>query len=609
MRVAGTAWRPPPARKLAEVCVCHGWRVECLSPRALPHSRSLEVILPRIGNLLCLTPEDSYIVDEPIRKAGLLKRLERRTGPFVRSPGIGFAYMVGFLRKNGVIDHTTQVAVQHDRIEGATPFEEILQSKVDLSRGDHDVLFITSYTNSAREGYRRAREARAAYAAAGKRLTVVFGGAHASACTDEGTRFGHVDAVVAGEGEWAAAQLFDDIRQGRPVRPLYQAGFSNIRKRGTLAIDMSIWDGLSPRPQQVLASTTLARGCKLDCHFCAVKITNGPTIRNRDVQDVVEEIKAQGAAFTRETIGRAGPGFFNSLVKALVKLPVIGRRYGDRLAACMGPGFTDRYFFWDDNLYNARGSFRSLCEAIRPLGRPWAAQLTMDIAERPELLELARASGCRELFLGIESVNQSGIDGLDKWSNSAGKMEEMVRRVHDAGIQVMGAFVFGLDGDTAAVFDSTLEFIYKNRVEFIVANIIQPYPGTGTFDDAVASGSLLPWASCPPDSDVAMDYNWPLFDGAHVLIRPGGMSIDQLQEGYYTFLREAYSLTGIVRRFAGAPNDLPGAVSHFARNYILSRYGMIKTAHAIRRKGSAPVGTEHRVPGSVPAPQPSPTSQ
>jgi radical SAM superfamily enzyme YgiQ (UPF0313 family) len=545
--------------------------------------------LATIGNLICLTPRDSYLVDEPIRRRGWLGSLERSIGPFVRSPGIGFPYLVGFLRKNGALADATRVAVQHDKIEGPTSFEEILRDKVDLSRGDCDVLFVTAYTNSAREAYRRAREARAAYAAAGRRLTVVFGGPHASAVPEEGTRRRHVDAVVAGEGEWAAASLLADLRDGRPLKPIYRATFDRIRDRGTLALDMGIWRGLRKRPQQIVASTTFARGCKLDCHFCAVFLTNGATVRNRDVDDVVEEIRGQGPACTRDTIGSVEPGFYNSLLKAVVRLPVVGRLYGDSLIARMGPGFTRQFFFWDDNLYNAAGSFKALCEAIRPLGRSWAAELTIDLAEKPELLTLAYDSGCRDLFLGIESVSQAAIDGLDKWSNDTKAMRERVRRVHDAGINVMGAFVFGLDGDDESSFDRTLEFIYATGIDFVVANIIQPYPGTGTFKDAVADGDFLPWSHCPEDADVAMDYNWPLFDGAHVLVRPKGMTVDQLQEGYYYFLREAYSLTGILRRYRGPAYDLPRAASHFARNYLLSRYGMIKTAHAIRRKGSRPV--------------------
>jgi len=394
--------------------------------------------------------------------------------------------------------------------------------------------------------------------------------------------------------------LLNDLKEGRTVQPVYRATFDRIRDRGTLALDMSIWDGLKPRPQQIIASTTFARGCKLDCHFCAVFLTNGPTVRNRDVQDVVEEIDSQGPRCSTGTIDRIGPGFYNTLLKTLVGLPVLGRLYGDRLIAGIGPGFTRRVFFWDDNLYNAAGSFMALCEALLPLGRVWAAELTIDLAQKPELLKVAYESGCRELFLGIESVSQQAIDGLDKWSNDTTSMRESVARVHDAGIRVMGSFVFGLDGDDSTCFDRTLEFIDDSKIDYVVANIIQPYPGTGTFRDAVAGDAFLPWASCPAGSDVAMDFNWPLFDGAHVLVRPRGMTVDELQEGYYYFLREAYSLTGILRRLRESVIDLPSLASHVTRNYFLSRYGMVKTAHAIRRQGSRPVGMQEPASTDVP---------
>jgi radical SAM superfamily enzyme YgiQ (UPF0313 family) len=370
---------------------------------------------------------------------------------------------------------------------------------------------------------------------------------------------------------------------------------------------MSIWQGMRPAPQQVVASTTLSRGCKLDCHFCAVKLTNGELVRNRDYADVADELRAQVVNYDRHTIHAAPAGFFNDFLRLVARTPWLGKAYGDAIIRKMGPGFTDRFFFWDDNLFNARGSFRHVLEAIRPLGRPWSAQLTMDIAEHPELLKLAYESGCRDLFLGIESVNQIGLDDLDKWSNQTASMQEYVQRVHDAGIKVMGAFVFGLEGDDTSVFDRTLEFVYKNGIDFIVANIIQPYPGTGTFNDAVARGEMLPRTACPEDADVAMDYNWPLFDGAHVLLRPHRMTEDELQSGYYYFLQEAYSLRGIGRRFQWGTAPLHEFPSHFTRNYLVSRYGMIKTAHALRMPSGAAALQRPRASGAAataPAPLP-----
>jgi hypothetical protein len=75
------------------------------------------------------------------------------------------------------------------------------------------------------------------------------------------------------------------------------------------------------------------------------------------------------------------------------------------------------------------------------------------------------------------------------------------------------------------------------------------------------------------------------------------MTVEQLQEGYYYFLREAYGLRGIMRRHRGAAYQVPSAIRHFGRNYLLSRYGMIKTAHALKRR--RPAGA--RAPVSEPA--------
>ena len=78
-----------------------------------------------------------------------------------------------------------------------------------------------------------------------------------------------------------------------------------------------------------------------------------------------------------------------------------------------------------------------------------------------------------------------------------------------------------------------------------------------------------------------MNFNWPLFDGAHVLVRPHRMSIDELQNGYYYFLKEAYSLTGITKRFRRAQVGVRNFPLHFVQNYLVSRYSMNKTAYAI----------------------------
>jgi hypothetical protein len=97
-----------------------------------------------------------------------------------------------------------------------------------------------------------------------------------------------------------------------------------------------------------------------------------------------------------------------------------------------------------------------------------------------------------------------------------------------------------------------------------------------------------------------MDYNWALFDGAHVLIRPKGMTVEQLQEGYVYFLREAYSISGIVRRCRAAGTRPHVAAGHLIRNYLLSRYGLSKTRHAIGLRAARRAGPAGSVPEALP---------
>jgi hypothetical protein len=51
----------------------------------------------------------------------------------------------------------------------------------------------------------------------------------------------------------------------------------------------------------------------------------------------------------------------------------------------------------------------------------------------------------------------------------------------------------------------------------------------------------------------------------------------------------------MARRYRGGPVDVGAAANHFMRNYLVSRYGMSKTRHAVKTR------TVNR-PGAAPAP-------
>ena len=86
---------------------------------------------------------------------------------------------------------------------------------------------------------------------------------------------------------------------------------------------------------------------------------------------------------------------------------------------------------------------------LAPLRIKWAAQVSIDVAGRPDLLELMAASGCVAVTIGFESMKPDNLSQMGKaWNNRFGDYESVVAAIRRHGIMVYGTFVFGYDKDT-----------------------------------------------------------------------------------------------------------------------------------------------------------------
>jgi len=72
-----------------------------------------------------------------------------------------------------------------------------------------------------------------------------------------------------------------------------------------------------------------------------------------------------------------------------------------------------------------------------------------------------------------------------------GERNELVKRIHDAGIGIYATFVFGYDGDTPATFEKTLEFAEKNKFYTAAFNHLLPFPGTPLYQRLKEENRLL----------------------------------------------------------------------------------------------------------------------
>jgi len=151
----------------------------------------------------------------------------------------------------------------------------------------------------------------------------------------------------------------------------------------------------------------------------------------------------------------------------------------------------------------------------------WLGQGTVSLAEDPELLALMKRSGCLGLLIGFESVQKEAQNAVRKIKNLRIDFYEAMRRFHGEGFGILGAFVLGFDHEDRDVFDQTLEFIMKSRIDCAELRILTPYPGTRLYDRLLSEGRLFEPAwwlrGYPPDT---------------LLYQPKGMTADDLISGF-----------------------------------------------------------------------------
>ena len=122
---------------------------------------------------------------------------------------------------------------------------------------------------------------------------------------------------------------------------------------------------------------------------------------------------------------------------------------------------------------------------------------------------------------------------------------------------INASFVFGLDGDTTDTFKTTLDWIIKNKIETVTSHILTLYPGTALYDRMKADGRIL-------TDDLS------LYNTAHVVFEPKGMTKQELYRGYLQIYKDIYSFKNIIRRLPDA-KEIRAAYLLF--NFLYRKFG------------------------------------
>jgi radical SAM superfamily enzyme YgiQ (UPF0313 family) len=220
-----------------------------------------------------------------------------------------------------------------------------------------------------------------------------------------------------------------------------------------------------PPDAYMWASVQTLRGCPKHCSFCSVWRTDGQKPRPRTVDAVIGEIvelRRRGFRF----IALADDNFYPV---PLADLKMAARRADPTTL---------------NNLTAIRNERFELMEQLAKLpgDSVFFTQITMEASEDPEFLAAMKRANIKGALVGVESVTAEGLKDIYKPFNAYGdELVSKLRAFKDAGIHVLGSFIFGLPSDGPSTFDATAALAQAAGVTFAQFVMLTPFPGTLDF--------------------------------------------------------------------------------------------------------------------------------
>lgn len=408
--------------------------------------------------------------------------LQARSRELIRFPQLTMPLLAGLTPDHWSVTHSDEIV---------TP--------VDTSQST-DLVGITAATPGAPHAYDLARAFR------NRGIPVAMGGPHATLLPYEVAE--HADIVVVGEAEPLWHHILSDDLQRKPGLHQFHSGTVEVTAQNSRIYRCSAPADLSNLPHArrdliqhggwnrwwaTKGAIIATRGCPHKCDYCTIPhlYPKAQQMRLRPVAEVIEEI----------------------------------RRFQDKGVV-----------FWDDNLAAVPAYAKELCRQLRPLKRWWTSQTTMNSLNDNEFLELAAASGCKALFVGLESIDQTSLNGARKGHNRVQDYRNLLQRCHNLGIAIQAGIIFGFENDDRDIFQRTVDTFGDIGLDNATISLLVPYPGTPAYAMLESQNRII-------------DKNWRHYNGkTHVVFQPRKMSPEQLLNGYEWAKTQFYSLRHIARR-------------------------------------------------------------
>ncbi|MBI4847814.1 MAG: radical SAM protein [Nitrospirae bacterium] len=300
-------------------------------------------------------------------------------------------------------------------------------------------------------------------------IKTVLGGAHTTMYPEESIKKDFIDFIVIGEGEFIVKKLLDclenrgdlaavpgivwktgdKIIRNEPPSPIKDLDSLPLPARHLFPIEK--YSAASQLKGKRVMNMVVSRGCPFRCSFCWVPEAFGRNIRYRSPESVVREMK------------------------------LLKEKYG---ADCIR--------FWDDSFSANRKWINQFCDLLitEDLNIPWSCFTRVDLVNLAVLKKM-EASGCYQIFYGIESGVQRLLDIINK-GTTLEQASNAVKLTKAAGIESFCSYMLALPGETQKDAEQTIEFAKKLNSDYVQFNLTIPHMAGEKFCDfAKEHGTVL----------------------------------------------------------------------------------------------------------------------
>lgn len=354
--------------------------------------------------------------------------------------------------------------------------------------------------------------------------TVVAGG---PLFTEDFEKFEKVDHLVLNEAEITLPLFLNDLKQGSPKKIYQTNSFADIEK--------------SPLPDYSLVklskytskSIQFSRGCPFNCEFCDITALLGHKSRIKTTNQVIQELQ--------------------NLYDA---------------------GWRGEVFFVDDNFIGNKHFLKtdllpSLIKWMKEHKNPFhfTTEASINLADDNELMLQMTQAGFLNVFIGIETPQENGLEECNKVQNRNRSLMESVKKVQRAGMEVLGGFIIGFDSDTPGIFRQQIDFIQKSGIISAMIGLLNAPTKSKLYKRLKSEGRILEkWSGDNADAST------------NIVTK---MDSEELKSGYKRVIQEIYNGKPFYERVRHFLNDFDPKVRNKTKLNFNKIMALLKSIYII----------------------------